>query len=94
MKTISKPLTFKQLDAVRDEDGRVDLVVEVNLTDLIELTLEGLNDLITDKICGEDCFGGLMDLSYNVVGHRPEDAYIGGFVSIRVQALASEVEND
>lgn len=66
------------------QDTQVDEVIEVGLFDLINLGIEGLNDLAEEQIDK----GILSDLSYKVVGHK------GNTLRIRVYAELEIEEED
>ena len=55
---------------VIDEDGNVKFQVIVDLSDIIDLNLEGFNDLMCEKL-SEKWGHGLNDISYSVQGFSP-----------------------
>ena len=69
-----------------NKEGRLIVDVQINLRDLIDLDIQGLNDLMDEMIL--DTHASLSDISYQVVGSiaPSPDAYIDGIVIIRVNA--------
>jgi hypothetical protein len=61
------PLTVKELRTIADEDSYVTVTVPVSLDDLIDYDLEGILDLLCDKV-GID----LSDINYSVAGTTPD----------------------
>lgn len=67
MTIYEEPMTRKEILAKRDEDGFVEGVVPVSLSDAIDNDLEGFLDLISEKLVGS---ASLLDISYASVGSR------------------------
>jgi len=86
---ITKPLQREVLEHFINDDGYIHVEVDVCLTDLIDNCLEGLNDLVDELILDKSAHAMLSDISYNVVGHKTTDEYIGGEITLRVIAQVS-----
>lgn len=63
--TLTAPLTPEEIPALLDAEGSITVIVEVGLDELVDNDLEGVLDIISDKVLGS-CL--LMDFSYEVVG--------------------------
>lgn len=87
MKVIS-PLTKEQVKLIQDEDGYIAVEISVDLDDLIDLNLEGLNDLAEELILKD---GILSDISYKVVGHQTPAEGTG---SVIIQVTAEVYQFD
>ena len=72
---MQKPYTMEQMkEALRGEnEGYIEGVVAVDLSDVIDNDLEGFLDLISYKMTGTEL---LMDINYNVVGHEEDMLFI------------------
>jgi len=85
---LSKPLVKAEAEAVRDDNGRISVVVEVDFSELIaSMDVEGMNNLMDGpggKILSE---GFLSDISYAIVGHKKQDATSFGSVLVQVNAF-------
>ena len=82
---IERPLTYTEITKLLGENNRLIVDVDVDLGDILDNNLEGFNDLIQERI--NDSYAAMLgDISYQVVGHisPPEDTYIGGTITIRV----------
>lgn len=66
-KVYDEPMTRKEILEKRDENGFVEGVVPVSLSDAIDNDLEGFLDLISEKLVGD---ASLLDISYASVGSR------------------------
>lgn len=63
--TLTAPLTPEEIPALLDGEGSITVIVEVGLDELIDNDLEGILDIISDKVLGTSI---LMDFSYEVSG--------------------------
>lgn len=92
--TLERRLTLQELrDLTEDGHDYIDAVVRIDLDDLIANDMEWLNDTVNERVLPEGFVAGLMDYSYNVVGHAPAPttySWGGGSVLIHVSADASE----
>jgi hypothetical protein len=92
IKVLEKPLPLDEAVKLADaNNGRLDVVIAVDLGDLIDHDIEGLNDLADERII--DGNGTLSDINYRVVGHVEERAgghFLTGGVLIRVTAEVNE----
>ena len=87
-KVLSEPVDIAGLRALADEDGELDFIVEVELDEIIENSVDGLNDLVSSKL-SEEYGHGLEDISYDAVGAVSEEepnSCVGGKVLLRVHA--------
>jgi hypothetical protein len=66
--------TAKELKKAIDAHGVLQFIMEVDLGDLIDLNLEGLNNLTDEWLSGiPGVMAILSDISYRVVGHTEGD---------------------
>jgi hypothetical protein len=87
---ITKPLTKKQGKALQKKNGFITVELALDLTDLIGTDIEGLNDLVNERILESGYMG---NLAYRVIGHTPgEDGghFISGQVLLSVTGDVSE----
>lgn len=69
MSTLTAPLTHDELAALADEDGFIEVNVLVNLDEIIDNDLEGLLDILCERV-GASL---LMDINYSIV--KAEDSH-------------------
>lgn len=97
MNTVNKPLNKKALKKCEDSKGvfRCRLLVELN--DIIGTDIDAFNDMIEDRVIGEDGVY-LTDIGYAVVGHRPPESTelstTNGEVLIEVTAVLDWTTDD
>ncbi len=86
---LEKPLPAKTLESLT----KVNVVVPIEFWELLDVGLDALNNYMDEKILGPDFVGNLVDIHYNVVGHKPGKTGegFGGTIYIWVQA---EVERN
>lgn len=93
---VDKPLSWDEIEARLESDNRIKVVIAIPVAELSCLggDLDGLNDWIDDKIFSNaDYYGSVMDINYDVVGHRPAGKdEASGYVLIEVDADASDLE--
>jgi hypothetical protein len=71
LKVLRKPLTLRSLKRIA-KNGRIDVVIEVDLSTLIDLNLEDLNDFCDEAILNLDSIvGSLSDINYRIRGSKP-----------------------
>lgn len=78
---LDEPLNREQIEETMDEHDFVSGVVEIGLNEFIEYTYEGILDLMSERLIGNDL---LMAIDYDVVGHE------GNMLHIRVAGDVSE----
>ena len=83
-KPIEEPLKASTLDKL----DKVSVIVPIELGELIDHSLEELNEIMDERILGEDFDGSLADIYYSMVGHSVEDTdgTIEGMTYIWVRA--------
>lgn len=89
MDVIKKSLSEAELQKICDAGARLEVVVEISLSDLIDLGLDELNDFVEEIIIGTSFSACLMDIGYEVVGHvpaTPNGGIAGGSVLLKVNA--------
>jgi hypothetical protein len=59
--------------------------IKVDLCELIENDIEGLNDLAEERILGDGAGAILADINYEVIGHRRN------ILTIRVASVPEEI---
>ena len=83
-KVLVKPFTPEELKAKKD--GKIVAKVTVDLIELIDNDIDGLNDLVSERITGSEA--GLIDISYFVAGRIPQN----NTVILKVEATLSELD--
>lgn len=72
--SLTVPLTAEEIPALLDEEGSITVIIEVGLDELTDNDLEGVLDIISDKVLGS-CL--LMGFSYEVSGvASPQSVYM------------------
>jgi len=91
---LKKPLTLRALQA-NAKAGRISVNVEFSLNELLNLGINGLNDLADERVLDLDnIVGSLSDINYTVVGHNScnnGQDYLCGSVIIQINADVSDI---
>ena len=95
---VRDPWCAELLKSKMDKDGYITAVIAVELNDIIDLGIEGLNDLADEAILHESCGGTLSDLSFEVVGFIPSASESGswcaGGIYLKVNAYVGDIVDD
>lgn len=72
--TLTAPLTLEEIPALLDEEGSITVIVEVGLDELTDNDLEGVLDIISERVLGSFL---LMGFTYEVSGvASPQSIYM------------------
>lgn len=96
LEPLKAPLSRKELKALQDENGQIQVRVTVDLTELIDNDLEGLNDLVEARIISDNACLMLCGIGYAICDHVyvPGDAIANGLVVLEVTANFEETAGD
>lgn len=83
IKIINHPLGKKKVRKMVDDNGFLEVVIKVDMSDLLNHNLESFNDLVEEKILKH---GILYDISYKPALVLPNEECIGILVSAFVDA--------
>ena len=82
--------TVHELIKATDKDNRLKVNIALGLSEVLGLSIEGLNCRIDDVVTGGDYTGSLEDINYRIVGHvKGNKNQCSGMVILEVNADAS-----
>jgi len=78
LSVLRKPLTLRGLKRIA-KNGRIDVVIELDLSTIIDLDLEDLNEFCDEAILDLDSIvGSLSDINYRIRGCKPAGSRCSG----------------
>lgn len=84
---------MKQTKPKKTPDGRVEFVMRTDLSTLLEVDLDGFNNVVDKYFATFDSSRILTDINYEVVGFAKEksDHFSKGFIFVKVNAATEEL---